>query len=188
MLSDGPPFGRSVDPVQRVLAVFEDVQGARAQRIVRARLHATVLQAIFFQFRLPLHHIFGRDPARPLALVLHHTTARPLESGAAQRDAVAHRLAFDLDEIEEVPSYVDHNGSGRLACRIGHSLPAVSGIDFFKGDRRHRIRLRWPFAVHLREDGACACGRHRATRFVRLTQGCSSARNAQRRGGSESQE
>src|SRR5690606_20886463 len=56
-LADGIPFRRAVQPVERVLAALEDVERARAERIVEAGRLAAVFGRIFGKPRLAGDHL-----------------------------------------------------------------------------------------------------------------------------------
>src|SRR5690606_31475974 len=61
-LADRLPFRRTMQAIERVLAVLEDVEGPRAERIVEARRHAAIVGGIFGKLRPAADHILRRGP------------------------------------------------------------------------------------------------------------------------------
>src|SRR5205085_2283765 len=112
------PFRIAVQTVERVFAIGEDVERTRTERVFQARLHAAVGDRVLGELRLAGDHLVRWLPARPFLLPLDDAVTRPGKALAADADAVAHRHAACLDEIEEAGGRIDNDGAGRLTGRI----------------------------------------------------------------------
>ena len=91
-LADRTPFRISVQAVERVLAVLENIERARAERVLQARLHAAVLDGVFRKLRLAGDHLVRRLPARPGLAPVDDAFALPGKALAADADAIVRFL------------------------------------------------------------------------------------------------
>src|SRR5690606_10567359 len=124
--ADGPWLVGAVNADIGVDIALVEIEGAGAERILRAAVHAVLVAGIFL--RLALDHALGRDPARPFLLVADHRSALELESLLTDGDAVAARLAPALDQVEILVGGVDDDGAGRIA-RERHDLRLEAFLD-----------------------------------------------------------
>src|SRR6185312_14861961 len=76
----------AVQAIERVLAVLEDVERPRSERVVEAGRHAV---RILGEFGLPLDHLPWRRPLRPFALIGDAAVPAPAEAVASDPDAIA---------------------------------------------------------------------------------------------------
>src|SRR5207245_9198721 len=124
-VADGPGLVGAVDAEQGILVALPQIERAGAERIAQAARHtdaAAQLAHVPHQLGLARQHLPGRIPVRPFLLVVNVRGAGPAETLASDADAVAHRPAPTLDEIEIMTGRIDHDRDGRLAGRIGHGL------------------------------------------------------------------
>ena len=121
---------RTVDPEIRVLVALPQVHGAGAERIAIAAgdAHAALqLVELRLELGMTVDHLGRRIPIRPFLLGLDVGLAGPDEAGLADGDAVAHRAAVRLDEIEVVGVRIDHDRARLLDRRIV-DLDAVEAL------------------------------------------------------------
>src|SRR5438309_515722 len=88
--ADGPGLVGAVDAVERRAQIHR----ARAKRVFRAAFHVP------WQIGAARDHFRRRRPSRPFALGRNRLHTGPGETGTSDANAVAHRLAVALDEIE----------------------------------------------------------------------------------------
>src|SRR5262245_33387681 len=131
---------RLVGAVDAVDGVAE-VERARAQRVAGAAGHEAG------QVRLARNHLGRWGPVGPFRLARDRQEAGPLETFAADADAVAQRPVVALDHVEEALRRVDHDGSGGFGGAEEHHLPLVGRRDVFF--LRRRLVARRLFDRHF---------------------------------------
>ncbi|ODT17117.1 MAG: hypothetical protein ABS35_26575 [Kaistia sp. SCN 65-12] len=111
-------------------------------------------------------HRGRRRPAGPFGLAPDRDIALPAEALAADADAVAHRLAVALDEIQEFLVRVDDDGAGLLAGVVAHALALVLVRNGGAGSGGLRAEIVAALEQHLEEvlgvRGAAGCERDRS--------------------------
>src|SRR5690606_23976541 len=147
-LADGIPFRRGVQPVERVLAALEDVERARAERIVEAGRLAAVFGRIFGKPRLAGDHLGRRRPFRPFLPPLDGARALPGKTLAAYADAIAHGAAARFDQIAEARGRIDDDGAGSFTGRIDDPLAVIAWIDLPVGHGRNDVAAVHHAAIH----------------------------------------
>src|SRR5829696_7688132 len=95
LIANSPGLVRAVNAEQDVAAVLIQVERTGAEGVVEPAL----LEARQVGFQT--NHRGGRPPIGPDRLAAHYGCAFPRESLFAHADAVAHRRAVALDEVEE---------------------------------------------------------------------------------------
>src|SRR5690606_1735965 len=109
--ADGGPFRRAVQAEQRVLALLvEEIEGARAERVLQARAHAFL--DVAGDVRTAGGHFFRRMPGRPFLLPGDVGLALPGKALLADADAIAHGLAAGQHVIKEAVRRVDDDRTG----------------------------------------------------------------------------
>src|SRR5258707_3850389 len=144
--ADGPGLVGAVDAIQR----GSQIHRARAERILRTAFHVPR------QIGAARQHFRRRRPSRPFLLGGTLLDARPAESGAADPDAVAHRLAVFLHQVQKLVGRIDDDGAGAFLAVIFNELlfefrieGALRGIacifllaqHLLRLHRRHRARF-----------------------------------------------
>src|SRR5215470_16132438 len=109
----------AMDAVDRVA----EIHRAGAERVARTTCHPTR------QVGLARNHFRRRCPVGPFRLARDCLEPGPLESLAADADAVAQCPVVALDDVEEALRRIDHNGAGRLGGAEEHHLPLVDGVE-----------------------------------------------------------
>src|SRR5882672_7338412 len=163
--ADGPGLVRAVDAVER----RAEIHRARAERIFRTAGH------VARQVGPAPQHLVGRRPIRPFALVGDVVHAGPGEAGTADADAVAHRPALALHQIEHAVAGIDddrpgsfraviadlllheagvHDGLAGLVRRLDHSGAEVGGKLTIVGRRGLVARAAGTAEQHLEEAAA----------------------------------
>src|SRR4051812_4067189 len=117
--ADGPGLVGAVNTVER----RAEIHRARAERIFRAAFHVPR------QVRTARDHFRRRRPVRPFTLGRDRLHAGPGEAGTADADAVAHRTAVALDEIEEFVRRIDHDRAGTFIAAIVNELFLESRVE-----------------------------------------------------------
>src|SRR6185437_12133940 len=96
--SDRLGSNRAMDAQMRVLLAVIEVDGARAERVLAAAVHAVLVLAVML--RLALLHVERRDPARPFLLIADSHGALELQAFATDRDGIAPRRRKAFDEVK----------------------------------------------------------------------------------------
>src|ERR1700726_3707465 len=140
--ADGPGLVGAVDAIQR----RSQIHRAGTERILRAAFHVPR------QIRPAHQHLRRRRPVRPFLLRGDRLDARPGESGLADADAVAQRLAIALHQEQELVGRIDDDGAGPfravivdelfLVFRVERPLPGIAGLFLL-------LRLRQQRALRL---------------------------------------
>src|SRR5688572_11352698 len=98
-MADRPGLRRAVQAIER----GADVEGAGAQRVLRAALH------VGREVRNALAHLGRRSPIGPFGLAGDLVRTRPGEAVTADADAVLQRLALREHQIEPAFGGLDDN-------------------------------------------------------------------------------
>src|SRR5262249_57574826 len=112
-----------------------------AVRLPRPPRHADAaaqLAHVPHQLRLAREHLPRRVPVWPFLLVGDIGGAGPAKTLAADADAVAHRPAAALDQIEEMVRRIDHDRAWRLVAGVRHGLAQEGRVDVGELYRRDR--------------------------------------------------
>src|SRR6266581_3721376 len=121
------------------------IHRAGAKRILRAAFHVPR------QIRAPHQHFRWRRPRRPFLFCGNLFDARPGEAGAADADAVAHRLAVFLHQEQKLVGRIDDDRAGAFLAVIVDELlleyriegwPPGLAVIFLLAQRVLRFKLR----------------------------------------------
>src|SRR5690606_6711782 len=122
--------------VAGIPALVEQIEGARAEGVVQPGRHAI---APLGEFGLALDHCRWWRPGRPFALHGDAGRALPLETFAANADAIAHGLAITQDKVKELFLGIDDHRAGLFFRLISHDLAVILARHLAYGDARQLI-------------------------------------------------
>src|SRR6266404_3541231 len=120
---------RGADRIRPVGAVDAIDGGAEIERASAERVAGSAGHKAR-QIRLADDHLRRRRPVRPFRLARDVEQPLPLESLAADADAIAYRAAASLDQIKMALRRRDDDGTGRLRGAVVHRLLPEFRIQF----------------------------------------------------------
>ncbi len=138
----------AVHAIQRIDAVFMNVQRARAKRVVETRLHAI---AVLLKVRFAVDHRGWRRPGGPLALPGDAGPALPFKPGPANANPVADGPAAGQHQVEIMGGGIHHHRARRLTGGIIHLCPPELLCQHATSDGRNRELLSGQGAVDVRQ-------------------------------------